>query len=546
MALTVTINGTGVITNAETTTNWNSVTIGSESQEGDFYLQGSYCVSAQASNKAGELYCDVATEFGRNLDFDTSGADEGQLLFMWIGCTTLGILESVANYGLCIRLYSGSTVWSDWTIAGYDDLRNFRGKKGGFVCFALDPTTTPTRTNGGGCDIGAINWVGIHIETTANSKTQNVMIDTIAVGYGIQVTGTDTDGLFDAADYCTAYATRAWGMLQYDESNKIIYSMGKLTIGDTDQIANTVLTDSGKNFQFIRTVYWYSSAWTPMVNDNYLGIDYEDNGSYYTRHTDGIIVGTDSGRNGSTFEGNLDVSCYYDCSNLTNSSSYVLLYNTKFFGIDGYVYFIDNSNVDIFSCVFDNCEEVDMNGYAGQIRNTIFSNTASSNGSLLWYTNMDLSIQDSKFINNGYAIRHTVSEEVDYNDLIFIDNTKDVYFTAASGDLTVNNVGTSNASSFTATGTGTVYFVTPVTFALTDLIANSEVRLIKKSDNSEIDGIENSGTSFQYNYNWTGDIDIWVTVLHIDYEYIRFGATLSSSNQSIPVFQSTDRNFNNP
>jgi len=547
MTLTVAINGTGVLTNAEAADlgSFNTITIGAETTETDFFLQGSACVSAQASKKAGELYYDVATDFGRALDFDTGGADVGQLLFMWIGCTTLGALESLANVGLTIRLYTDGSNYSDYVIAGYDDLRNFRDKKGGFVCFALDPTL-PGDETGASYDYGNINWIGVHIETTASSKTQNIMIDTIAVGYGIQVTGTDTNGWADMADYCTDYGTRAWGMLQYDDSGKIIYSMGKITIGDSGQTAITSLTDLDRNIQFIRTQYYYNAQWNPMVPDDYLGIDFEDAAGFATTYTDGVIVGTEAGRNGSTIEGNLDVSCYFDCSNLVNASSLIQLYCSKFYGIDGYISFKNDADFDIFSCVFNNCEEVDFGGSNPVIRNCIFSNTASSNGAILWYT--DLDIENCRFINNGYAVRHTLSEEEDYTSLLFDGNTKDVYYTAASGDLTINLLGTprSDASTFTATGTGTVYFVAAVTYELTNLIANSNIVLIDQDDESIIDEVENSGTSYQYNYNYGGDIDIYVVVMHINYGYIRFADVLDENNKSQKIFQQYDRWYSNP
>ena len=470
MVLTVAINGLGVLTNAESTDLgvFNVVTIGAEANEADFYLQGAQCISAKASNKAGELYYDVGADYGL-LDFDTAGTEEGQLLFMWIGCTTLGILESIANYGLCIRLYSNTTVWSDWTIAGYDDVRNFRDQKGGFVCFALDPTLTPSRTNGGGCDIGAVDWIGVHIETTDSAKVENLMIDTIAVGFGVQLTGSDTDGWVDMADYCTDYGTRAWGMIQYDDSKTVIYSMAKITLGDTSQSANTSLTDLSRSIKFIRSEYYNSSsAWVPMVPDDYLGLELEDAAAtYITTLGDGIIVGSDRGRSGTLFEGLLDVDCYFDLSGLTLAGSVVILYGTVVKNMASSCQLTADSDHDCFSVTFDNCEQVTNNGGIS-IRNCIFQNHAGTDAALLWESGIDMRycffLANTDGVNDPAGIEHTVSESVNYYGIVMSGNDYAIYLSAASGDLTVN--ADSDCSGLTPNregGSGSVIVLSSVT-----------------------------------------------------------------------------------
>jgi len=373
MTLTVAIDGLGVLNNAETTTNWNAVTIGAEAQEGDVYLQGSYSVSSKASSKAGELYYDVNTDFGRDLDFDTAGTEEGQLIFIWINVTTLGILESLANYGLGIRLYTNSSDWAEWTIAGYDDLRNFRNKKGGFVCFALDPSTDPTRTNGT-WDLGAVELIGVHIDVTDSAKSENLMIDTIAVGRGIRVTGTHTNGWNDMVDYCTAYATRAWGMVQIDDSGSILL-MGKVTIGDSGQTASTTLQDQSKKFKWIHTEYYDANGqWMPMVKDDFMGLFIEDANTYPTQFEDGVIVGTDSGRNGSIFEGADAVKCIVDLYGGNEADSYTKLYGTQFKKIKGGITWGNDSDHLFYGGIVDECGQFDPVG-GPLLRNLVFSNT---------------------------------------------------------------------------------------------------------------------------------------------------------------------------
>lgn len=91
-----------------------------------------------------------------------------------------------------------------------------------------------------------------------------------------------------------------------------------------------------------------------------------------------------------------------------------------------------------------------------------------------------------------------------------------------------------------------VNYPTTVTFTLTGLQANSEVRIYKNSDSSELTGIENSTTSFAYQYTYTADVAATVVIHNINYEYLSIPITLGSTNTSLPVQQRLDRNYLNP
>jgi hypothetical protein len=80
-----------------------------------------------------------------------------------------------------------------------------------------------------------------------------------------------------------------------------------------------------------------------------------------------------------------------------------------------------------------------------------------------------------------------------------------------------------------------------VSFELTGLVPNSEVRIYRDSDMTEIAGIENSTTTFSYVYEYSSDIDVYVVVHNVDYEYININTTLGSSPTSIPIQQQFDR-----
>lgn len=87
----------------------------------------------------------------------------------------------------------------------------------------------------------------------------------------------------------------------------------------------------------------------------------------------------------------------------------------------------------------------------------------------------------------------------------------------------------------------------PASFTLTGLKPNSEVRVYESGTQTELAGVENSGTSFTYTYTPSGGFDIDYVIFSTGYQPIRVtGVTLTSSNTSIPVQQIVDRVYNNP
>lgn len=102
----------------------------------------------------------------------------------------------------------------------------------------------------------------------------------------------------------------------------------------------------------------------------------------------------------------------------------------------------------------------------------------------------------------------------------------------------------------TATDQQTLYPIDQnfVDFALTGLQANSEVRVYLTGTETELFGVENSGTSFTDQYLHTGsDFGVDIIVHHEQYEYIRLeNITLTASAASIPIQQQFDRQYNNP
>jgi hypothetical protein len=94
------------------------------------------------------------------------------------------------------------------------------------------------------------------------------------------------------------------------------------------------------------------------------------------------------------------------------------------------------------------------------------------------------------------------------------------------------------------------YYTPPVSYELsfTGLVADSEVRAYTGTDPAtsvEIGGVENSGTTFTFNHT-SGGADGYVVVAALGRQNLLIPITYASADQSIPIQQNVDRQYNNP
>jgi hypothetical protein len=95
---------------------------------------------------------------------------------------------------------------------------------------------------------------------------------------------------------------------------------------------------------------------------------------------------------------------------------------------------------------------------------------------------------------------------------------------------------------------GTLYYPpVNVDFKLTNLVPGSEIGIFSSGSMTEIYHVESSGSTATYNYDWTGDQSIYVNIHSVNYVPITIqNLTLGNTDQTIPVSQQYDRNYNNP
>ncbi len=168
------------------------------------------------------------------------------------------------------------------------------------------------------------------------------------------------------------------------------------------------------------------------------GSSVRQDAEYVATMTDGAALGT------------LDLSVSIDeCE----------VFGTVFQDVNDGISFANNTSHYVTNCIFNNCGQIDL--YASEARGLSFLNYSGGvdTGALLWRSSVT-NVEQSSFLANTRGIEHTVTGSADYTNLEFAGNTYDVDFSAASGVLTISNLGTSNAASYTTSGTGSVTFVT--------------------------------------------------------------------------------------
>lgn len=453
MALTIAIEGKGVIANADAISDsaggtWSEQGGGTMSVSNDVFLINGVSMGGKYASKSGFHQYDIGS--GNELDFTAStGSEAGQYIYFLVSMTALGTLDTVANYGLALRISSsspGTSNYCDYLIAGNDDLNGWNGR---WKVFVLDPTKTPTRVSGTQSSIiASVRTLGIWIDCSTSARADSIFTDMISVGSGLRVTGTSTTGWKEVVDYCTDYTTRGWPVFEQREG--IYYCYGMTNIGDAaSQTAAVSFTDSGRVIQFGESEYWTGSVWASTMPTGVSGVNIEDHTSYTTTFSDGILVGTDNGRSGTSFIGQADIDVSLDLYGGNNAGSLTTLYGTQIKNCTGSINSGNDADHKFYAVSVSGSGQFDPVG-APVIRNCIFSETDSTAGSLLWNENID--VEDCNFIANttGAAVEHPSAAGTPYThtNLIYSGNTFDVNNTSGSA-ISVSKTGTSNPSTYT-------------------------------------------------------------------------------------------------
>jgi hypothetical protein len=246
----------------------------------------------------------------------------------------------------------------------------------------------------------------------------------------------------------------------WQEREGIYYSYGKTYIGDSTQTATLSFGDQGRIIQYGISEYCTNvstGTWASSMPTDFSGIVIEDAASYTTTFDDGVIVGTDDGRSGTTFVGNSLMDVSVDLYGGSNASSLTRLYGTIFKDLTGGITWGNDGQHLFYGGSIIGCGQFDPVG-AVVIRNLLLAETDDVDAGLLWNENID--IQICNFIANtlGAAIEmpSAVGTPYSYTRLYFSDNTNDVYNSSASA-ITINKSGTPASDPSTSEGSSVTF-----------------------------------------------------------------------------------------
>jgi len=529
MALAITWEGIGTLATAETgetfggsAPSWGISGSGgvSASQDTEIYYQGAASYSSQiSSGKNGWLFWNSSTTY----DFTSGGNAYQQRIYIWYNCTTPGKMNTKATPGLAVRVGSSTSVYRTFTLAGSDDLN---GYSGGWKCAVIDPTLTGSMTDSGSYNPNNVTYIGIYYNGSGSARSNNIFVDSIAIGKGIRAKHTETtsgQGMKETVDYCSGtLATRAWGAIQQREG--IYYIYGKLFVGDGgNATSDTTFGTSSRVIKWGNFEYWVgtpTNAWVTSIGNDFNGLTITDSSSYKTFFTDGVLVGSDGGRSGNVYVGSDGINTAFALYGGNNVASTTYLYGSTLQNINNTITWGNDADHRCYSVNFLKDAQFDPVG-AVKIRNCVFAETASTAGALKWNESIDA--QKSKFIANtagaGVQMPSNAGSPYTYTDLTFSGNTYDVNNTSGNS-IEVQKSGTSNPTtytgstvSFTASTTLNIYLVDADGSTIT---ATCEVTVVRNSDQTVLHQEENITDGLTtYNYTTGGGTVTYINVMNV-------------------------------
>jgi len=534
MAVTIDKSAMTDLWDGDTTQTWTYDGDGSpgDSTFNDRQREGNACLGFNVSNGTEMMYL-TFTSFNISTNRNK--------IYVWLYST--GYIDTMANGGFRIGVGDGTN--RRYYYVGGSDYFGFQ--VGPWSCFVLDPQNLPTNyyqaAGTGAPNFAAVTQVGVGCKTLAKSLggVENFFVDIARWGPGIRVEGgtSGAPGTWAeiAADDASKTADKAYGMVR--ELAAGVYGVqGDIIFGD-DGTGDSYFDDSD-------AIVVFEDTGPAAVNVTLSG-----NSTGTNSFVHGSIVGSGdaaSGRNGVTYFGaGPTVTIDLDDSNFDT----VDIYGSKFQSIAGGVTLPTDTGADVIGTTFDQCGQIIPNQCV--IRDCLFSNfTADADAALLW--NSTINIKNSRFVanadatNDPHAIEHPDAGTFNYYGLTFTGNDYDINFSAASGTLTINADSASDPATYEITGSGTsVTINNTVTLTLAGLVTNTEIRIYRTGTTTEEDGVENSGTSFAYVYNYPTGWNVDIVIHAVEYEHIRLNDfPLASTDATIPIQQRPDRNYSNP
>lgn len=556
--------------------------------------EGTNCIGITVSTATEDYYYEPAA--GGPFDFRHT------VWYMWI--LPQGEIGNFATGGL--SMYFGDGTNSIAYHIGGSDFENF--KRFSWQCAFLDQDNLPAFHVIAGSE-AALNWSAITqmgIEATTLSKAlgggQNIFIDVIRYGYkrrnGLIITGGEAGdpGTFEqiVAEDNSVATGKAYGVIR--ELTSGIYGLqGSLIFGNGRTGLESVYfkdTDAVVSFE---NKLIERDKFTVQILGNPTGNTYVEFGNK-------IGAGdTAVGSSGVFFQsagpawswivsgaGDTDVDDFLMFGSQIKGANMLPEFSIPgvpavYAGVSGGppIQFEADAGHEFIGGTVTQSYKVSAG--SGIFRGDTFSaSTTAASGALLWNPNIDVAYCD--FTDNshlgisnrddgawyrggaavrlpsGFGIHHPVSGAFLYDHMNFSGNDADIYF-SGRGTLTIQTDESNPVTYVVDRDDADVDIQISATLTLNGIVSGSEVNimvagqttvineLFHLENTTEDDGLGNSPftTKAEYTYNYSGDFNIDISILHIDYGFYRINNLLvGDTSTSIPISQQNDPWYNNP
>jgi len=464
----------GLVDEALTVGNWDESSVsawadgGTETAEGNFYISGTDCISAQfVKTGVGTLINDV-NQFAGAFTVDTDGA-----ILIWGFWASPASLATYANGG--VRTVVGNTLGDFYAFkaSGSDFEPN---PFGGWYCYAIDPDTATADTTVGSPD-DTWSHVGLAINATAQSRGNPQAVDAIRVG---RCTMEVTAG--QAADYGTFT-----GMASFDDSSGLRYGVFQSVAGGYRWQGLMSLGVSGTSVDFRDSNASIIVANTPSVDVSFNRIEIHNSSSNIewssvTINAYGVNDAIAATNSAGEFEVIDNATVTFDACTFIDMSTFI--FN------DG-----ANSNI-ITNSTFQRCGLITTG--AATFTGCKFDEITSASHVLAATPSEAAKISATEFISdgtgNGLEITGTVSNitlsDIDFTGYsLTVDADKAIYVNIATGSMTINISGGSGvtADSHVRTAGATVTVSADTTVTFTGMKDNTEVRVYENISEENTD-----------------------------------------------------------
>lgn len=504
--------------------------------ETDHFVVGTACVSKifNATGTGGLGYLAATAQ-----TVPTDGA-----IYQWHYWAAPNSIETKANGGMQLIIGNSAANYRKYYIYGRDTV-----VYGGWKCFAVNPSVTPSANQG--TPTATLQYFGVVANNAlAVARGYPLAFDATRSGRGsIIMTAGDANGyatFLGAANTNDTNTTTGpiynrWGILSlvggtYEMQGRLAFGNTTVAVDFRDSNRNIVI----QNTEYVTAGFNKFEIINSSSRVDWTGISVSALGTV----SKGQFVVTDN----ATV--NLDTCTFTDMDTFTFQANTNIV-DTVFRRCN----IVTQGNCSITSSTFDRASNTaalvcGSPAQVTRVTNTEFISRGAGHAIVINGSAANTTLSGITF--TGYA----TSNGSTGNEAVFVN--------VATGSLTLSITNGGNTPTIRTAG-ATVTVENAKTFTVTNIIANSEVRILRQSDLVELAGAEvvsgtpsgeNNGVvsadpdnagryRFTYSYGYTADIPIYVVVHALGYQWIRPSAVLKSENGSLQVSQTVDRQYSN-